>query len=194
MSDISQVITQIHTHIAAPIVVTLIALLALAHVNRHRLRLAWLNLKTRFCLDRLGLEQISGIQCPDGLGHEFVVDRLLLRHDGITLLITKQYPGKIFCSEHIDDWTQMLGSKSFRFQNPLYELDIQVQAISKCLPGIAVDGYLFFDYLAEFPKGHPERVIHPASIPAAIRKNNRHQVDMTVMQAWKSLKQMAQQG
>ena len=90
MSDISQVITQIPTHIALPIVVTLAAISALSYINRHRLRLAWLNLKTRFCLDRLGLEQISGLTCPDGLGHEFELDRLLLRHDGITLLMTKQ--------------------------------------------------------------------------------------------------------
>ena len=191
MSDISQVITQIPTHIAVPVVVTLAALLALAYVNRHRLRLAWLNLKTRFCLDRLGLEQISGLRCPDGLGHEFSIDRVLLRHDGITLLITKQYPGKIYCSDNIDDWTQMLGSKSFRFSNPLYELDHQIQALAHCLPGIAVDGYLFFDSLAEFPRGHPDRVIHPDSIPLAIRRNNRHEVDMQVMQAWKTLKRMA---
>jgi hypothetical protein len=190
MSDVSQVITQIPTHIAVPVILILITVTVLIHINRHRLRLMWLNLKTRFCLDRLGLEQISSIQCPDGLGRDFTVDRLLLRHDGITLLITKQYPGKIFCSDNIEDWTQMLGSKSFRFKNPLYELDHQIHALSNCLPDIQVDGYLFFDYLAEFPKGHPERVIHPESIPVAIRRNNRHAVDMKVMTAWKNLKSM----
>ena len=143
-------------------------------------------------LDRLGLEQISGLKCPDGMGHEFTIDRLLLRHDGITLLMTRQYPGRIFCAEKIDQWTQMLGQKSYRFKNPLYELDHQLRAIAECVGDVPVDGYLFFDAQSDFPKGHPERVIHPDKIPTSINRNNRHQVEMPVMDAWRMLKDKVQ--
>ena len=193
MSDFSQVITQLSDTFVLPIFLSVAAVLVITYLNRHRLRLSWLNLRTRYCLSRLGLEQISGLNCPDGLGHHFTIDRLLLRHDGITLLVTKQYPGRIFCSDHIDDWTQMLGRKSFRFKNPLFELDHQIKAIAACIPDVSVDGYLFFDYQTEFPKGHPQRVIHAAAIPESITRRNRHQVENHVMQAWKKLKALSTQ-
>lgn len=192
MSDISQVITQIINHPSAIAVLILLAVAVILWINRTRLRLAWFNFKTRYCLNHLGLEQLSNIRCPDGLGEFFNIDRLILRHDGISLLVFKQYPGKIFCADQIDEWTQMLGQKSYHFKNPLYDLDYQVKAIAACAPMIDVNGYLFFDHLAEFPKGHPERVIHPAQIPEQLKRNNRHQVEVPVMAAWKKFQAMAE--
>lgn len=191
MSDISQVITQIIDTTFIPAVIIALAVLIIGYLNRYKIHLGWLNIKTRFCLGNLGQEQLSGILCPDGMDSEFTIDRLLLRHDGITLLITKQYPGRIFCADHIDDWTQMLAGKSYRFQNPLFELDYQVKSVADCIPGVAVDGFLFFDYQSEFPKGHPQRVIHPGHIPESLVKNNQLQVEAPVIQAWEKLKSMA---
>lgn len=191
MSDISQVITQITNNTFLPLLISALAVLIVGYLNRYKIHLGWLNIKTRFCLKNLGQEQLSGILCPDGLGSEFTIDRLILRHDGITLLVTKQYPGRIFCADHIDDWTQMLGGKSFRFRNPLFELDYQIKSVSDCIPGVPVDGFLFFDYQSEFPKGHPQRVIHPGHIPDALLKDNRQQVEAAVRNAWQQLKSMS---
>lgn len=166
-------------------------LLALLIFWRRPLLEAWRRWRTHRCLGRLGLEQIHNLSCPDGLGNHFVIDRLLLRHDGITLLKYKQYPGRIFCADHIDQWTQMLGQKSYKFDNPLFELDFQVKAIQSCIPGVEVDGYLFFDHQAEFPKGHPQRVIHPQALPEALVRNDRHKARPEVMEAWRKLKDLA---
>ena len=116
---------------------------------------------------------------------------MLLRPDGISLLVTKQYPGRIFCSDNIDDWTQMLGGKSYRFKNPLFELDYQIKAVADCVPGVPIDGYLFFDYQTEFPKGHPPRVIHPYCIPETLKRNKRQPVENNVMLGWAKLKAMS---
>lgn len=191
MYDISQVVTQIINHDYLAIIVFLLGLLTVVYLNRKRIIKAWLNVKTRYCINHLGLEQISNIKCPDGLGHYFKIDRLLLRHDGLSLLVYKKYPGKIFCADHIDEWTQMLGQKSFPFKNPLFELDYQIKAVSACFPNIPINGYLFFDHEAEFPKGHPQRVIHPQQIPEELNRTNRHEIDPLIMETWRTFKSMS---
>lgn len=173
---------------------TSVALLVVAVIlilNRRKINHIWLNVKTRYKLKRLGYKQISNFQCPDGLGHYFTIDRLILRHDGITLVVSKQYPGKIFCADNIDDWTQMLGLKSYRFKNPLDDLDYQIKAISARIPGVPVNGFLFFDHQATFPKGHPERVIYLDKIPDELKRSNNVKVETSVMSAWKQLTSIA---
>lgn len=184
MNSISQVITEIVNHqlfpVAAIILAAGVAILVSKRKNSHSL----LKFTSHNCLDGLGLQQLSNVKCPDGLGQYFTIDRMILRSDGISLLIYKKYPGKIFCADHIEEWTQMLEQKSYTFKNPLFELDDKIKALSACLPDIPVNGYLFFDHKTEFPKGHPERVIHPQAIPEELDKNNRHKVNKTVMKAW----------
>jgi len=169
---------------------TLILLLVSLVVKRKQLQHRWLDLKTRWRLGRLGHGQLSKLHCPDGLGYHFVIDRIILRHDGITLLRQLNYSGKIFCADDIDDWTQMLGRKSYRFKNPIYELECQVKAVADCLPGVDVDGYLFFDHQASFPKGHPDRVIHLNNIPKILERNKQHKINAVVKSAWGKLKTM----
>ena len=154
---------------------------------RKKIKHGWLNLKTRYRLNRLGVKQISNLQWPDGLGNYFTIDRLIMRHDGISLLAYKQYPGKIFCADNIDDWTQMVDQKSFRFKNPLYELDYQVKIMSTAVPGVPINGYLFFDYQAEFPKGHPERVFSLDKIPEDLKRDKKIKVTDSVKSAWEQL-------
>ena len=192
MSDISQhIIHIIDRYYAIAIALFLLAFVIIIYLNRGKIILHWSNLKTRYFLNHLGFKQISNLRCPDGLGHHYIIDRLILRHDGITLLVYKRYPGKIFCAEQIDHWTQMLGSKSYRFKNPLYELDYQVKAVSACVPKVPVNGFLFFDHLTEFPKGHPERIIHLEKIPEELKHNKHDKVKSSVMSAWENLLLMA---
>lgn len=158
---------------------------------RKKIRSAWLDRKTKRCLKRLGLKQIHRLQCPDGLGDFYTIDRLILTRDGVSLLEYMRYPGKIFCAEHIDHWTQMLGRKSYRFKNPFYDLECKVRAVEACIPGVAVEGYLFFDHLSEFPKGHPGRVICPDEIPEQLERPKQKNISLELQAAWKKLQTMA---
>ncbi len=192
MSDIFQDIIQLIDRYALPIVLVMLAFaIIIIYLNRGGIKLHWSNLKTRYFLNQLGFKQISNLRCPDGLGHYFIIDRLVLHHDGITLLVYKRYSGKIYCAEQIDYWTQMLGSKSYRFKNPLYDLDYQVKAVSACVPKVPVNGFLFFDHLTEFPKGHPDRIIHLEKIPEELKRNKHDKVKTSVLSAWKNLLLMA---
>jgi len=191
MNDISHVNTQLMTRVEPIFAISLLAIALIIYINRLQIKQAWLNFRTRYCLSNLGLEQLTNIKCPEHLEHDFTIERLLLRHNGLTLIIYKKYPGRIFSSENIAEWTQMLGLKSYPFKNPLFELNYQIKAISACLDGIPVNGYLFFDHTAEFPKGMPNQVMTPDKVPPELQLNNRHQVETRVMAAWKMLQQQA---
>jgi len=186
MSDIFQKIFQTMNDYGLPITLVLLLSVFIVFLNRRKIRQRWLNLKMHHRLNRLGVKQISCFKCPDGLGDHFIIDRLILRRDGISLLVFKCYPGKIFCADQIDDWTQMVGKKSYRFTNPLYELECQIKAVSACVPDVPVDGFLFFDHLTEFPKGHPDRVIHLKNIPQQLVRNKQDKVEASVMAAGKN--------
>lgn len=190
-SELSQLIPQALNDYAAPLLLLLAVFITALYLGRRPIKQFWSKIRSRYAVKHLGYKQIFKLKCPDGLGYHFIIDQLILRHDGITVLAHKQYQGKIYCADNIDLWTQMLGQKSYRFDNPLYDLDCQIKAISTCIPGVPVDGYLFFDHQAEFPKGRPERVIHATAIPEALRRKAKQDVDATVMSAWKKLKLMA---
>ncbi len=185
MSEFSQVLPQALNNPLIPLLLLAVGLVLVIWTNRHRITQVWRKFSTRRCLNNLGLEQMTDLKCPDGLGGDFLIDRLLLRHDGISLLMQRSYPGNIFCADHIDEWTQMLGQKSYQFKNPLFELDFQVKAMADCFPGVNINGYLFFDHSASFPKGHPHRVIHPNQIPDELKRNHRQRVDPEVLTVWK---------
>ena len=173
------------------LVVLFLAVFAIVIIlNRGAIRQSWLNIKTRSCLNRLGLKNISNFRCPDGLGDNFVIDRLLMRPDGISVIVFKQYPGIIFCADNIDEWSQILEGKSYKFKNPLVDLEYQVNAVSACIPGVPVNGYLFFDHQALFPKGHPERVIQLDSIPQSLKRDKHASAETSVESAWEKLRSL----
>jgi len=189
-SDYFQSISNDVNQYALLIALVLAVLILVIVLKRGAIRQLWLNIKTRFYLNRLGLKGISNFRCPDGLGDYFIIDRLLMCPDGISVIIFKQFSGVIFCADHIDEWSQILEGKSYKFKNPLIDLEHQVNAVSSCIPGVPVNGYLFFDHRALFPKGHPERVIQIDTIPQSL-KRNRHAVTGTpIKSAWEKLRSL----
>ena len=175
----------------ALIFASLSMVLAIAlYLSRKAMKQGWLNIKNRYRLNHLGVKHLCDVQWPDGLGSYFTIDRLILRPDGITVLVYIKYPGKIFCADDIDEWTQMLGQQSYKFKNPLYDLDCLINAIKTYVPNVPVNGFLFFDHTAEFPKGHPDRVIHYKKIPETLQRNRKYKVEDGVMSAWKKLNEL----
>ena len=157
-------------------------------VGANVLKRIWSGMKIRRGLGRAGVKQYRDFHCPDGVGGKYTIDRLILRPDGISVLMYIRYEGNIFCGENINQWTQMLGGKSYSFANPLVMLDYQVAAVKALVPGIDVDGYLFFDHRAHFPKGRAGRVIQLDSMPDSLL-NRGERPDDKLMSAWKKLLQ-----
>ena len=165
-----------------------IAVLLILFVNRRRLIVRFREWCLQRCLKRIGCEQIRNLICPDGLDGHYTIDRLALTRDAILLISYKPYVGNIYCAERISEWTQVIEQKSFKFENPLFELENQLTALKLATDGINLQGFLFFSHSASFPKGHPDSVLQPDTIPERFLVNQIDTVNADIRLAWERLK------
>ena len=156
-------------------------------LNWKKLRRAWLDWRTRRCLDAIGIKQQRNVVCSDGLDGEYVLDRLVMLPNAILLITFKPYSGNIYCAEHIAEWTQVIAQKSYKFENPLFELENQLTALRDQVANVPFLGLLYFDRHAQFPKGHPNAVLHAGNIPEEYLRNNCAKPDQAILEAWEAL-------
>jgi hypothetical protein len=189
-----EIISQLENEPAAvALVAGGLAIVLILFVNRKRLQLRFGEWRIQRCLKQIGCEQIRNLICPDGLDGYYTIDRLALVQDAILLIAYKPYGGNIYCAERITEWTQVIGQKSFKFENPLFELENQLTALKLLAGGMPVQGFLFFNHSTAFPKGHPEVVLHPDNIPDRFLRANCKPVNPQVQAAWEQLKTQQKQ-
>jgi len=176
-----------HSEMVA-IAILVIALLVILYLNRSRLQLRLREWRLQRCLNRIGSEQVRDLVCSDGLDGYYTFDRLALASDRILLISYKPFTGNIYCAERISEWTQVIGQKSFKFENPLFEMENQLTALKPFIGDVPLHGVLFFDHSAAFPKGHPSSVLQPDSIPVHLLRDQMDPVKPDVRAAWDRLK------
>jgi hypothetical protein len=181
-------------NLIVPVVLTVIAVTTVLGINWRKIRIRWLEWRTAHGLDLLGIKQIKNAVCADGLDGEFEIDRLVLLHDSILLIAFRPYVGNIYCAEGIPEWTQVLDQKSYKFKNPLFELENQLTAIRNYHPGINIHGLLIFDHNARFPKGRPQRVILADGIPETYLRANCPEPKPEVLRFWDALQRLPLRG
>jgi len=170
------------------IAVVALAVVLFLFVNRKRIRVRIGEWRIQRCLNRIGSEQIRNLICADGLDGYYRIDRLALIRDAILLIRYKPYGGNIYCAERISEWTQVIGQKSFKFANPLFELDNQMTSLRLLIDNAPLHGYLFFSHSALFPKGHPESVLNPETVPERFLPENCEPINPEIQAAWNLLK------
>lgn len=170
------------------ILILLMAITLILYLNRSKLQIRLREWRVQRCLNEIGDEQIRNLVCPDGLDDYFEIDRLALTRDSIILINYKRYAGRIYCAEHIAVWTQVVGQKSFKFENPLFELENQLTSLRLLCGNVPITGYLFFNHSATFPKGHPQTILLPDNIPEQLLSINCTPVKPEIMAAWEKLK------
>ncbi|MDN3519057.1 nuclease-related domain-containing protein [Aquisalimonas lutea] len=86
------------------------------------------------------------------------------------MIETKNYGGRIFGSARQSTWTQRLGRRSIRIQNPLRQNWGHIQAVNALVGDrVPVHGHVVVGGRAEFPKGIPEGVQRPRELAAEFR-------------------------
>ncbi len=178
---------------ALPVAITLLAIIVILLINWKKIRHHYLEWSTRRRLNQIGIKQMKNVVCPDGLDGNFKIDRMAMLHDSILLLGFKPYSGNIYCADSIPEWTQVVGKKSFKFNNPLFELENQITAIQGIMPDVPIRGALFFDHNAKFPKGHPDKVLNPDNIPEYMQRARCPEPSSEILRAWETLLKMAKQ-
>lgn len=119
-------------------------------------------------LRRLTAEVRDDVLLPDGRGGLTQVDHMALTPAGIWAVETKDYSGLIFGREREKTWTQKLGNRTYRFQNPLHQNFGHVRALETALPGTPIQGLVVFTDRARFPRGEPAGVVRIEDLAAAM--------------------------
>ena len=107
----------------------------------------------------LSQKSLRNIFIPDGMGNEVWIETLLLTDGGIVVLDIHDYTGNLFGGVNIDEWTQLIGSKSHKFSNPLLEMPMRTHAVEALVGDVPVTGRVVFTHRGTFPKGIPEGVL-----------------------------------
>lgn len=175
------------------IAIAVLVIVVVSLVNRKRLLVRFREWRIQRNLDQIGCEQIRELVCSDGLEGHYNIDRLALLQNAILLISYKPYGGNIYCAERIAEWTQVVGQKSFKFENPIFELENQLTALKLLTGTTQLKGYLFFNYNAEFPKGHPDMVLHPEKLPENFLNVDPATVKAEIRAAWELAKAHQQQ-
>lgn len=143
-------------------------------------------------LDSIGVDTLHDIILPDGRGGSTQVDHLVLTGAGILVVETKNYSGLVFGQGHEAQWTERLGQRSYRFQNPLRQNFGHVQAIRALAPGMPVLGRVVFTDDARFPNGAPEGVSVLTDLRRDLVNLIGHEAPSPhLLQSWATLKARA---
>ena len=140
-------------------------------------------------VNRFGRETMHDVMLPDGLGGFTYIEHLALTANAIVVLYLKRYRGVIFSGEHIDEWTQVLNNNSYRFPNPLRQLEMDVMAINNLVSNADVQGLVVFTRGSEFPKGKPENVMLFSELEANIKAYKAGELPPFLQTAWKKLQE-----
>lgn len=104
------------------------------------------------------LDEIKDIIVPDGIGGLLEIEHLILMEQGLLLIETYPMSGNMFGAETIDQWTQLIGGRSYKFANPLRHIRTSRQALMILAPNTSIFCRVVFNADSIFPKGKPDEV------------------------------------
>jgi hypothetical protein len=120
-------------------------------------------------LQSIGVIYLQDIMLPDGIEGYTYIDYLLLTPKGIVVLDINLSEGHIFGGESVDEWTQVVNKKTYKFNNPLYDNQTKCQAVRWNVKNkleennfrsgdLETQGWIAFSSAGNFPKGIPENI------------------------------------
>ncbi len=145
-------------------------------------------------IDKSGHDVLHHIVIPDGLGGEIYIEHLVLSERGFVIYEVMNYKGVIFAADTIDIWTQVVGKRSYKFHNPLPELESKIMAVRALLPaGMPVEGYLLVADNVQFPKGKPDKLISVSRLDETVVARGARLQNTALQENWLKIKSVARQ-
>ena len=170
----------------ATLLVAAVALIGLLYFIRKQLQRWRCERKIRKVIHRLGARRIQNIRLPDGTGGEVIIEYLLLAPDALVIVGTMRFDGLIFGARLTDQWTQVLGRRSYKFNNPDHYLQRQINAVSQLVPDVAVRGWHLFAN-AKFPKDKPDNVLLLSDMKTLPSRPRYADIPQPLRAAWKQV-------
>ncbi|MFO8155600.1 MAG: nuclease-related domain-containing protein [Pseudomonadota bacterium] len=125
-------------------------------IGRRRLLRRLEDRRNRRILRKLGRESLEHVAIPDGLGEQnLALDHVVLLPTGFLVVDVKDYAGVLFAGERIDEWTQTVGRRSYKFTNPIPANQLKIQALQDLFPEVPVHGRVVFTRQGRFATGLP---------------------------------------
>lgn len=138
-------------------------------------------------IKRLGQTTVQNVYLPDGMDGNIYIEHLVLTPAGLLLLNLRHYRGNIFAAEKIDQWTQVVGHRSYKFSNPLYQLETDLQGLRALNPKTQISGLVVFSGDCKFPKGKPDRVCDYQQLVDMAKSTSAGNVPEQLQQVWNKM-------
>ncbi len=175
-------------HMTAVVVVAVVVIVLLLMVVLSKpLRNFFDRFRVGRAIKRLGTASMSNVVLSDGMeGHVFI-EYLVLTPDKVLVVSVRRYSGAIFAAENMDMWAQVTDGSSYKFPNPLHEIETAMAALKSHVPDTAVSGIILFGRDSTFPKGKPEGVMHITEITKLSMPDKDTPISEPVRRAWDRL-------
>ena len=144
-------------------------------------------LRLQKLIKRIGWMRLKNIYLPDGMDSSLYIEYLILQGDCILLLSIKPYRGNIFAAEKIEQWTQVVSNHSYKFPNPLFQLETDLQCLRGVFPKTDFKGLVVFTGNCTFPKGKPEGVFDFQQLSQLARMQNKNKPSEELQKTWRSI-------
>mgnify|MGYP000094099462 CR=1 FL=1 len=118
-------------------------------------------------IESLGNKFLHNAVLPDGVDGLVFIDYLILVPSGFIVLDVEHVEGHLFGGETVDQWSQVVNNKTYKFNNPLYANQQKCQAIIWNIEqqdnienksDWQTHGWVTFTNAGNFPKGIPRQV------------------------------------
>lgn len=146
--------------------------------------------KLKHLLKSIGVDSLHNVTIQDEMDGKIFIENLILMPDKILILGVKKYKGLIFAAENIDLWTQVIGNKSYKFENPLRQLESDVLTLKSKIENSKVEEKVLFIHGAEFPKGKPGNVVEIADVISWRDASRQVEVPELLQADWKKLSEL----
>jgi hypothetical protein len=128
----------------------------------------------------------------DGMYGYLFVDYLVLMKGKMIAMDVHHLGGYIFGAEQIEEWAQVVNSKSHKFKNPLYRVRLITQQIKQLVPDAEVEPRILFGNEASFPKGVPEGVMRFDTFREELGELNKNDyLAQSMSKTWEELMAIA---
>ena len=136
----------------------------------------------------MSYDMITNIVLDNGLDQYAQFDYLLLTQQGVIVLDVKNYAGHIFGADKIDEWTQIIDRKSYKFANPFFELGHKIELLKEINKSIDISGLLLFTDDADFPKGCPDNITNVKMLKDSYPKLAKQEIPIAMQGPWGEIK------
>lgn len=178
-----------HTTVAIVVVLLLVLLLS-ALVFAKPIR-NWLDrFQVGRAIKRLGADSMSNVVLSDGIDGHVFIEHLVLTPTKVLVVSVRRYPGAIFAADNMDMWAQVTHGGSYKFPNPLHEIELATAAVKSHVPQALVDGIILFGRDTTFPKGKPDGVMHISEIAKLPTPSQDSAISEPVRKAWERLNEL----